>query len=162
MEIPYRAPIVTDDMRRKALEVLESGTTFGGQETERFEVELAQRCGCRYGVSANSGTSATMLALDARGVGRGDEVIMAANAYIGVLAAVVKLGATPVFVEADPETGNIAPGAAAAAMTPKTRAIVPIHMYGFPCDMDPIVEAARAHDAFVLEDAAHALGAEYK
>ncbi len=162
MEIPYRAPIVTDEMRRKALDVLESGTTFGGQETERFEVELAERCGCRYGVSANSGTSATMLALDARGIGPGDEVIMAANAYIGVLAAVVKLGATPVFVEADPETGNIAPGAAAAAMTAKTRAIVPIHMYGFPCDMDPIMEAARARDVLVLEDAAHALGAEYK
>ncbi len=162
MKIPYRAPIVTDEMRRKALEVLESGKTFGGQETERFEVELAQRCGCRYGVTANSGTSVTMLTLDARGIGPGDEVIMAANAYIGVLAAVVKLGATPVLVEADPDTGNIAPAAAAAAITPKTRAVVPIHMYGFPCDMDPIVAAARARDVFVLEDAAHALGAEYR
>jgi len=162
MKIPYRAPIVTDEMRRKALEVLESGKTFGGQETERFEVELAQRCGCRYGVTANSGTSVTMLTLDARGIGPGDEVIMAANAYIGVLAAVVKLGATPVLVEADPDTGNIAPAAAAAAITPKTRAVVPIHMYGFPCDMDPIVAAARARDVFVLEDAAHALGGEYR
>jgi dTDP-4-amino-4,6-dideoxygalactose transaminase len=162
MGIVYRAPIVTDEMRRKALEVLESGKTFGGQETERFEVELAERCGCRYGVSANSGTSGTMLALDARGVGPGDEVVMAANAYIGVLAAVVKVGATPVFVEADPDSGNIAPAAAAAAVTPKTRAVVPLHMYGFPCDMDPIVAAARTREAFVLEDAAHALGAEYK
>jgi len=162
MEIRYRAPIVTDEMRRKTLEVLESGKTFGGQETERFEVELAQRCGCRYGVSTNSGTSATMLALDAHGVGPGDEVVMAANAYIGVLAAVVKVGATPVFVEAEADTGNIAPAAAAAAVTPKTRAFVPLHMYGFPCDMDPIVAAARTREAFVLEDAAHALGAEYK
>jgi dTDP-4-amino-4,6-dideoxygalactose transaminase len=162
MEIPYRAPIVTDEMRRRALEVLESGKTFGGQETERFEVELAQRSGCRYGVSANSGTSATMLALDARGVGPGDEVVMAANAYIGVLAAVVKLGATPVFVEAEADTGNIAPAAAAAAIGVKTRAVIPLHMYGFPCDMDPIVAASRTREAFVLEDAAHALGAEYK
>jgi len=162
MKIPYRAPIVTDEMRRKALEVLESGKTFGGQETERFEVELAQQCGMRYGVAANSGTSVTMLALDARGIGPGDEVIMAANAYIGVLAAVVKLGATPVFVEAEPDTANVAPAALAAAITAKTRAVVPLHMYGFPCDMDPIVAAARPREVFVLEDAAHALGAEYK
>lgn len=162
MEIEYRRPIVTDEMRRKALEVLESGKTFGGQETECFEVEVAQRVGCRYGVSANSGTSATMLTLDARGIGRDDEVIMAANAYIGVLAAVVKLGATPVLVEVDPDTSNIAPAAAAAAITSKTRAIVPLHNYGFPCDMDPIVAAARARGVFVLEDAAHAFGAEYR
>ena len=162
MKIPYRAPVVTDEMRRKALEVLESGKTFGGQETERFEVELAQQCGMRYGVAANSGTSVTMLALDARGIGRGDEVIMAANAYIGVLAAVVKLGATPVFVEAEADTANVAPAALAAAITAKTRAAVPLHMYGFPCDMDPIVAATRPREVFVLEDAAHALGAEYR
>ncbi|MHB8731928.1 MAG: DegT/DnrJ/EryC1/StrS family aminotransferase [bacterium] len=162
MKIPYRAPVVTDEMRRKALEVLESGTTFGGPETERFEVELAERCGMRYGVTANSGTSVTMLALDARGIGPGDEVVMAANAYIGVLAAVVKLGATPVFVEVEADTGNISSDAAAAAITAKTRAAVPLHMYGFPCDMDPIVAAARPREVFVLEDAAHALGGEYK
>ena len=162
MKIPYRAAIVTDEMRRKTIEILESGKTFGGQETERFEVELAKRCGVRYGVSANSGTSVTMLALDARGVGPGDEVIMAANAYIGVLSAVVKLGATPVFVESEAETGNISPAAVAAAVTAKTRAVVPIHMYGFPCDMDLIVAVAKPREVFVLEDAAHALGAEYK
>jgi dTDP-4-amino-4,6-dideoxygalactose transaminase len=162
MKIPYRPPIVTDEMRRKALEILETGKTFGGQETERFEVELAQQCGLRYGVTANSGTSVTMLVLDALGIGHGDEVVMAANAYIGVLAAVVKLGATPVFVEAEPDTGNIAPAAAAAAFTAKTRAVVPLHTYGFPCDMDPIVQAAKLREIFVLEDAAHALGASYK
>ena len=162
MQIPYRPPVVTDEMRRKALEILDSGKTFGGQETERFEVELAQHCGTRYGVTANSGTSVTMLVLDAIGVGSGDEVIMAANAYIGVLAAVVKLGATPVFVEAEADTANIAPGAAAAAITAKTRAVVPLHMYGFPCDMDAIATAAKPREVFVLEDAAHALGASYK
>jgi dTDP-4-amino-4,6-dideoxygalactose transaminase len=162
MKIPYRAPVLNDDMRRKALEVLETGTTYGGEETQRFEVELARRCGRRYGVTANSGTSVTMMVLDAQGIGPGDEIIMAANAYIGVLAAVVKLGATPVFVEAEDGTGNISPAAVAAAMTSRTRAIVPIHMYGFPCDMDPIVTAAATREVFVLEDAAHALGAEYK
>jgi dTDP-4-amino-4,6-dideoxygalactose transaminase len=162
MKIPYRAMIATDEIKQKALAVLDTGRSFGGQETERFEVELAQICGKRYGVSANSGTSVTMMTLDALGVGHGDEVIMAANAYIGVLAAVMKLHAVPVFVEADPETANLSPSAFAAAVTAKTRAVVPIHMYGFPCDMDPIMETARARDIFVLEDAAHALGADYK
>jgi dTDP-4-amino-4,6-dideoxygalactose transaminase len=162
MHIPYRMMILTDEMRQKALAILETGRGFGGDETQRFEVELAERCGRRYGITANSGTSATMLALDALGVGPGDEVIMAANAYIGVLAPVVKLGARPVFVEADPQTGNILPEAVAAAVTPRTRVVVPIHMYGFPCDMDPLLETARKHRVFVLEDAAHALGAEYK
>jgi dTDP-4-amino-4,6-dideoxygalactose transaminase len=162
MKIPYRPPVVTDEMRRKALEILETGKTFGGQETEHFEVELAQQCGTRFGVTANSGTSVTMLVLDALGVGAGDEVIMAANAYIGVLAAVVKLGATPVFVEAEPDTANIMPAAAAAAITAKTRAVVPLHTYGFPCDMDAITTAAAPREVFVLEDAAHALGASYK
>ena len=162
MHIPYRAMIATDEIKQKALAVLETGRSFGGEETERFEVELAQACGKRYGVTVNSGTSATTLTLDAIGVGHGDEVVMAANAYIGVLSAVVKLHAAPVFVEADPETANISPDAFAAAVTDKTRAVVPIHMYGFPCDMDPITATARARGIFVLEDAAHALGAAYK
>src|SRR5215467_11977982 len=106
--------ILTDDMRRKTLDVLESGRSYGGEDTQRFEVELAERCGRRYGVVANSGTSVLLIALEALGVGPGDEVLMAANAYIGVLAAVVKTGATPVFVEADAATSNIAADAAAA------------------------------------------------
>ncbi|MGQ0568893.1 MAG: DegT/DnrJ/EryC1/StrS family aminotransferase [Armatimonadota bacterium] len=162
MQIPYRAMILTDEMRQKSLSILETGVSYGGEDTQRFEVELAQWCDKRYGVTVNSGTSAMLLALDALGIRQGDEVIMAANAYVGVLAAVVKLGAVPVFVEAEAETANIVPDAIAAAITPQTRAIVPVHMYGFPCDMDPINEIARRHNLFVLEDAAHALGAEYK
>ena len=162
MHIPYRAMIVNDEMRQKSLAVLETGISYGGEDTQRFEIELAQFCGKRYGVTTNSGTSAVLLTLDARGIGRGDEVIMAANAYVGVLAAVVKVGATPVFVEAEPDTANILPAAIPAAVTGRTRVIVPLHMYGFPCDMDPINETARHHDLMVLEDAAHALGAEYK
>jgi dTDP-4-amino-4,6-dideoxygalactose transaminase len=162
MQIPYRAMILTDDMRRKTLDVLETGRSYGGDETQRFEVELAERCGRRYGVVANSGTSLLLLALEALGVGPGDEVLMAANAYIGVLAAVVKTGATPVFVEADAATWNIAPDATAAAVSPRTRAIIPVHMYGFPCDMDPLLDLARARRCAVIEDAAHALGGGYK
>ncbi len=162
VHIPYRAMIVNDEMRQKAVAILETGISYGGEDTQRFEIELAQFCSKRYGVTTNSGTSAMLLALDALGVGPGDEVIMAANAYVGVLAAVVKIGATPAFVEAEPDTANIVPGAIPAAVTGRTRAIVPVHMYGFPCDMDPINETAGRHRLAVLEDAAHALGAEYK
>ncbi|MBI4277767.1 MAG: DegT/DnrJ/EryC1/StrS family aminotransferase, partial [Armatimonadetes bacterium] len=162
MQIPYREMILTDEMRRKALAVLETGKSYGGEDTQRFEIELARWCGVRYGVSTNSGTSANMLALEAKGIGPGDEVILPANGYVSVLGCVTKIGATPVFVEADEETGNISPAAVAAALTPHTRAVVPTHMYGFPCDMDALTEATRRREVFVLEDAAHALGAEYR
>jgi len=161
-KIPYRAMVANDEMRARALAVLDTGISYGGEDTQRFEIELAQRCGTRYGVTTNSGTSAMLIALDALGVGRGDEVIMAANAYVGVLAAVVKAGATPVFVEAEPDTANLIPAGVAAAVTPRTRAVVPLHAYGFPCDMDAVNEAAARHKLAVVEDAAHALGAEYK
>src|SRR5579862_8500512 len=162
MKIPNRVMAPTSDQRQKVLEVLETGKTYGGEDTERFETELAAWCGRRYGVTANSGTSICLLALDAKRIGTGDEVILPANGYVGVLAAVVKRGATPVFAEVDAETSNILPDAVAAAVTPRTRAVVAIHDYGFPCDMDPIMETARRHGLFVIEDAAHALGAEYK
>ena len=96
------------------------------------------------------------------GSARGDEVIMAANAYVGVLASVVKCGATPVFVEAEADTANLIPAAVPAAVTPRTRAVVPMHAYGFPCDMDAVNELATRHHLAVIEDAAHALGAQYK
>ncbi len=162
MKIPNRVMAPTSDQRQKVLEVLETGKTYGGEDTERFETELAAWCGRRYGVTANSGTSICLLALDAKRIGTGDEVILPANGYVGVLAAVVKRGAMPVFVEADAETSNVRPDAVAAAVTPRTRAVIAIHSYGFPCDMDPIVEIAHRHSLFVVEDAAHALGAEYK
>lgn len=162
MHVPWHVPILNEEMKEKALAVLATGTTYGGPESQRFEVEVAQSCGMRYGVAANSGTSVTMLTLEALGVKAGEEVIMAANTYSGVLTATVKLGAVPIFVEADGGTGNILPEAAAAAITPRTRVIIPVHMYGFPCDMAPILEAAAKHDVFVLEDAAQAMGAEYK
>lgn len=162
MSIPYRAMIINDEMRAKALAVLETGVSYGGDDTQRFEVELAGRCGRRYGVTTNSGTSVLLLILDGLGIGPGDEVIMAANSYVGVLAAVAKIRATPVFVEAEADTGNILPEAIGPAVTGRTRAVVPTHMYGFPADMDGVNDAARGVGIQVIEDAAHALGAKYK
>lgn len=160
--IPYRAMIVNDEMRAAALAVLETGVSYGGDETQRFEAELAQRCGRRHGVAVNSGTSALLLILDACGIGAGDEVVMAANSYVGVLAAVARAGATPVFVDADLETANIQPDSVAAALTTRTRAVIPTHMYGFPSDMDAVAAAVRPQGPIVVEDAAHALGAAYR
>src|SRR5579864_1734276 len=124
MHIPNRKMSPTPEQRQKALEILETGKTYGGEETERFETELAACCRRRYGVTANSGTSICLLALDAKGIGPGDEVILPANGYVGVLAAVVKRAATPVFVDVDAETSNILSDAIAAALTPRTRAVV--------------------------------------
>ncbi|MBM3449507.1 MAG: DegT/DnrJ/EryC1/StrS family aminotransferase [Armatimonadetes bacterium] len=160
--IPYRVMSPDEEMKQKAVAVLETGKSYGGEETERFETEVANWCGRRYGISTNSGTSVNMIALDAKGIGPGDEVILPANSYVGVLAAVVKVGATPVFVDVEPDTANADPKAVAAAIGPKTRAIIPTHFYGFPADMDPMIEAAKPRGVFVLEDACHALGAEYK
>lgn len=160
--IPYRAMIVNDEMRAAALAVLDNGVSYGGDETQRFEAELAQRCGQRYGVAVNSGTSALLLILDAFGIGPGDEVVIAANSYVGVLGAVARAGATPVFVDADLETANIPPDVLTAALTARTRAVIPTHMYGFPADMDAVAAAVRPYGPVVVEDAAHALGAAYR
>ena len=162
MEIPYRQMIVNDEMRATVLAVLETGISYGGEQTQRFEVELAGRCDRTYGVAANSGTSVLLLILEALGIGPGDEVVLAANSYVGVLAAVAKAGATPVFVDAEADTANMLPDAAAAAITGRTRAIIPTHMYGFPADMDAINACASSAGVAVVEDAAHALGAAYK
>lgn len=152
----------SEEVKARVMAALELGTSYGGEETQRFESELAHWCGKRYGVSANSGTSVAHLALEAIGVGPGSEVILPANGYVGVVSPVVKLGATPVFVDPEPETANISPEAAEAAITSRTAAIIPTHMYGFPADMDGIVNVAGGKGIFFLEDAAHALGAQYK
>lgn len=162
MRIPYRVMAPSEEVKRQVVAALEAGTSYGGEETQRFEVEMARWCGRRYGVSANSGTSVTQMALEAAGVGPGTEVVVPANGYVGVAAPVIKLGATPVFVDVEPDTGNLTPDAVRAACTSRTCTVVPTDMYGFPADMDAINAAAHAAGAFVLEDAAHALGADYK
>jgi dTDP-4-amino-4,6-dideoxygalactose transaminase len=162
MRVPYRMMVATDEVRARVLASLETGISYGGEETQRFEAELAARSGRRYAVTTNSGTSAAMLALEAAGIGADTEVILPANGYVGALSSVIKLGATPVFADVEPETGNLLPKTAAGAVTVHTRALMPTHMYGLPCDMDGMIEVGRNAELFVLEDAAHALGAEYK
>jgi perosamine synthetase len=133
-----------------------------GAFVERFEAAFAAAVGCRHGIACSSGTAALHLALAAVGVGEGDEVLMPAFTMIATANAVRLLGATPVLVDAEPDTWNLATGQLAAKLTPRTRAIVPVHIYGHPVDMDPLRDLAERHGLGVIEDAAEAHGAVYR
>jgi len=126
-----------------------------------FENEFAAYCGTTYGVGVNTGTSAIHLALLAAGIGPGDEVITVPFTFVATVAAIENAGATPVLVDIDPRTFTLDVAQLAAAITPRTRAIVPVHLYGQPADMDPILAIAREAGVVVIEDAAQAHGAEY-
>ena len=142
--------------------VLESSQFILSDEVERFEEEFAAYCQARYAIGVNSGTSALHLALLASGVGPGDEVITVPFTFVATAAAIEYTGAFPVFVDIDPETLTMDPTKIEAAITERTRAILPVHLYGQPADMDPILAIAHRHGLIVIEDAAQAHGAEYK
>ena len=133
-----------------------------GREVAAFEEEFAHYCGARYGIAVNSGTSALHLSLLAAGIGPGDEVITVPCTFVATVAAIVYTGAVPVFVDVDPVTYTMDPAQIEAAMTPRTKAIVPVHLYGQAADMDQIREIARLHGLVVIEDACQAHGAEYQ
>lgn len=141
---------------------MRSGWYILGKEVEAFEREYAEYCGTRYCVGVGNCLDALRLILQAYGIGPGDEVIVPSNTYIATWLAVSCAGAAPVPVEPDLRTFNIDPARIEAAITPRTRAILPVHLYGQSADMDPIVEIARAHCLKVIEDAAQAQGAGYK
>jgi dTDP-4-amino-4,6-dideoxygalactose transaminase len=133
-----------------------------GEAVEQFERAFADYVGARYCVGVNSGTSALHLALLAAEVGGGDEVITTANTFIATAEVISYVGATPVFVDINPATANLDPAAIAAAITPRTRAILPVHLYGRPADLDPILELAERKGLAVIEDACQAHGARYR
>ncbi len=142
--------------------VLTSGWYILGQEVQRFESEYAEYCGAQACVGVANGLDALVLALRALEIGEGDEVLVPSNTYIASWLAVSHVGATPVPVEPDPDTANLDPAHLAAALTGRTRAIMPVHLYGRPADLDPIMAFAAVHGLKVLEDAAQAHGASYK
>lgn len=142
--------------------VLESGNYILGNEVEAFESEWADFCGAKHCVGVGNGLDAIELALRAVGVKPGDEVIVPSNTYIATWLAVERCGATPVPVEPNLSTYNIDPQEIEAAITSRTRAIVPVHLYGLPADLDPILTIAKKHGLKVVEDAAQAHGAKYK
>jgi dTDP-4-amino-4,6-dideoxygalactose transaminase len=142
--------------------VFESSQFILGAETEAFEEEFSAYCGVRHAVGVNSGTSALHLALLAAGIGPGDEVITVPFTFFATVATIGYVGATPVYVDVDPGTCNMNVRQIEAAITGRTRAILPVHLYGQPVDMDPVIEIARRHKLVVIEDAAQAHGAEYR
>jgi|TARA_B110001450_G_scaffold198435_1_gene187075 dTDP-4-amino-4,6-dideoxygalactose transaminase len=142
--------------------VLESGWYILGPEVEAFEAEWAAYCDAKHAVGLANGLDALTLALRALNIGPGDEVIVPSNTYIATWLAVSGVGATPVPVEPDMATHNIDPKRIEAAITSRTRALLPVHLYGQPADMDPILDIARRHGLRVIEDAAQAHGARYK
>jgi dTDP-4-amino-4,6-dideoxygalactose transaminase len=142
--------------------VLDSGYYILGPEVEAFEAEYAAYCEARHAIGVANGLDALHLALRAMEVGPGDEVIVSSNTYIATWLAVSQCGATPVPVEPIEATYNIDPARIEAAITPRTRVILPVHLYGQPADLDPILDIARRHGLRVLEDAAQAHGARYK
>ena len=141
--------------------VLESGQFVLGEEVAAFEEEFASYCGAKHCVALNSGTSALHLGLLAAGIGAGDEVITVPNTFVATVAAICYTGVHPVFVDIDPGTYNMEPNKIESAITKNTKAILPVHLYGHPADMDPILEIAQRHGLRVIEDAAQAHGAEY-
>ena len=153
---------IKDEIDAAIREVVESSQFVLGKQVEAFEFDFAKFCGTKYALGVNSGTSALHLALLAAGVKAGDEVITVSDTFVATVAAIRYTGAKPVFVEIDPRSCTIDPDRIAAAITERTRVIMPVHLYGGCADMDPISEIAREHKLIVIEDAAQAHGAEYK
>jgi dTDP-4-amino-4,6-dideoxygalactose transaminase len=148
-----------DELDAAVMRVIESQYFILGPEVSALEEEVAAHSGAQYGVGMSSGTDALLASLMALDVGPGDEVITSTFTFFATAGVIARLGARPVFVDIDPDTFNIDPAAAAEAFTPRTRALIPVHLYGRVANMDPILEAARARGVAVIEDAAQAIGA---
>src|SRR5438105_714161 len=167
MEVPYfdlkaQYASLREELLAALDRVCRTASFVLGEEVARFEEEFAAYCGVRHCVGLNSGTSALHLALLAADVRPGDEVITTSNTFIATAEAISYVGARPVFVDIDPRTANIDPQRIQAAATDRTRAIVPVHLYGRPADLDPILKVAADRDVPVIEDACQAHGARYR
>jgi dTDP-4-amino-4,6-dideoxygalactose transaminase len=149
------------ELLEAAARVLDSSRFILGPEGQALERELAAVCGARHGVGTASGTDALLLALKAVGVKPGDEVVTSAFSFVASATTIMMAGATPIFVDVDPVTGNVDPSRIERAITPRTRAVVPVHLYGQPAAMDELCELARARGLAVVADAAQAVGAAY-
>ncbi|MHC5157145.1 MAG: DegT/DnrJ/EryC1/StrS family aminotransferase [Planctomycetota bacterium] len=143
-------------------QVIDQTAFAGGPFVERFEKDFAAFCKCKYAIACSSGTSALRLALFSLGIGEGDEVITTPNTFIATAEAISACGAKPIFVDIDEKTYNMDPDLLEDAITPKTKAVIPVHLYGQVCEMEKILRIADSHGLFVIEDACQAHGATYK
>jgi len=161
--IDLRAQYVSlrDEIQEAIRAVLDSGIYVSGPEVQSFEQETAAFAGVKYAVSTANGTDSLILALEACGVGPGDEVITSPYTFFATAEAIARVGAVPVFADIDPRTYNLSPEHTEAKITPRTKAIVPVHIFGQPADMDAFLDIARRRNLYVIEDACQALGAEY-
>ena len=157
--IPVVQPLIGDEEKRAVLEVLESGQLAQGSRVQDFEDAFAAYCGVRHAIATSSGTAALHTALLAHGIEAGDEVITTPFSFIATANAILYTGARPVFVDIEPDTFNINPSLIEEAITPRTRALLPVHLFGHPADMPAIMQIAQRYELVVIEDAAQAHGA---
>lgn len=162
LNLKAEVELLWDELNSAVQEVLRSGTFIMGPNVRAFEEEMARYLGVKHAVALNSGTDALILGVHALGIQPGDEVITTPFTFFATAEAISHFGATPVFVDIDPKTYNLDVSQIRAKITPRTRAIIPVHLYGHPADMDPIMEIAEEYGLKVLEDVAQALGGAYK
>jgi len=162
VDLRRQATALAAELEAGFADVLDRGRFVGGPALERFEAKFAAYCRAGHAVGVNSGTDAIALALRAHGVGPGDEVVTAANTCVATITAIVAIEATPVLADVDPETWTLDPESAQAAITPRTKALVPVHLYGQCADLEPLRALASEHRLVVVEDASQAHGAEYR
>jgi len=161
--IPVAAPIMGEKELEYVTDCVRSGWVSSlGEYVKRFETGFAAYCGVSHGVATHNGTVALHLTLTALGIGPGDEVVIPTLTFVATANAVSYTGATPVFVDSEEESWNIDPQAVASAITPRTRAIIAVHLYGHPAQMEPLQQLAAKHDVSLIEDAAEAHGAKYR
>lgn len=160
---PIASPILNGNEKQYVMDCLDSNwISSNGSYIQKFEEQFAQYCGVKHAISCSNGTTALHLALLAYGIKEGDEVIIPTFTFVATANAVVYCGGTPIFIDSDSTTWNIDPAKIEAKITPHTKGIIPVHIYGHPADMDPIKELAKKYNLFVIEDAAQAVGAQYK
>lgn len=159
--IPIAKPLISDEEIEEVVKVLKSGFIAQGPEVAEFERKFAEYVGTEHAVATSSGTTALHLALLSLGIEKGDEVITTPFSFAATGNSILYVGAKPVFVDIDPQTYNLDPKKIEEAVNDKTKAIMPVHLYGQPADMNPIKQIAEAHDLWIIEDAAQAHGAIY-